>query len=506
MSVTQDISIGHVMAPHENKAVRKTKIVCTIGPSSWDPDMLLQMMDAGMNVCRLNFSHGDHEGHGKVADRIREACAQRALEGKSEHIAIMLDTKGPEIRTGFFADGAKTISLERGQPLELYSADYSFKGNNQKLAVTYEALPRTVEVGQTILAADGSLVLKVTELREDGVMTQVQNDCVIGERKNMNLPGVIVDLPTVTEKDKDDLINFGLKYEVDMIALSFVRKGSDIDYVRELLGPRGANIKLIAKIENQEGLDNYDDILAKVDGIMVARGDLGMEIPPEKVFLAQKMMIHKANVAGKTVITATQMLESMISKPRPTRAECTDVANAVLDGTDCVMLSGESAGGDYPLQAVTVMGNICIEAESILNYDATFQKVRGNVLSHGHISVGEAVAASAVNTAIEINATMIVVLTETGRTAAQVAKFRPNAPILVLTPSAIAARQCESLLRGTRAVVMGSMIGSEAILHRAADIGKGLGWCKTGDQIVGVHGVTEGVTGHTNLLKVLQVA
>eukprot|EP00750_Incisomonas_marina_P030098 INCI7266.3.p3 GENE.INCI7266.3~~INCI7266.3.p3 ORF type:complete len:495 (-),score=92.83 INCI7266.3:3927-5411(-) len=493
------------MAPHPDKTIRKTKIVCTIGPASWSPDMLLDMMDAGMNVCRLNFSHGDHEGHGGVVDRIREACAKRALEGKSEHIAIMLDTKGPEIRTGFFADGAKTIDLVAGQDLELHSADYSFKGDNTKIAVTYKAMPQTVKVGQTILAADGSLVLTVKEILPDGVMTTVTNSCTIGERKNMNLPGVIVDLPTVTEKDKDDLINFGLKYEVDMIALSFVRKGSDITHVRELLGPRGASIKLIAKIENQEGLDNYDDILKEVDGIMVARGDLGMEIPPEKVFLAQKMMISKANVAGKTVITATQMLESMIQNPRPTRAECTDVANAVLDGTDCVMLSGESAGGAYPLNAVQVMGNICIEAESILDYDRTFQFLRTKVLAHGPVAVGEAVAASAVNTAVEIHAAMIVVLTETGRTASLIAKYRPSAPILVLTPSAVAARQCESLLRGTRSYVMGSMIGSEAILHRAADIGKSLGWCTAGDNIIGVHGVMEGVTGHTNLLKVLQV-
>eukprot|EP00750_Incisomonas_marina_P030096 INCI7266.1.p3 GENE.INCI7266.1~~INCI7266.1.p3 ORF type:complete len:438 (-),score=87.49 INCI7266.1:4226-5539(-) len=435
MSVINEIGIDHVMAPHPDKTIRKTKIVCTIGPASWSPDMLLDMMDAGMNVCRLNFSHGDHEGHGGVVDRIREACAKRALEGKSEHIAIMLDTKGPEIRTGFFADGAKTIDLVAGQDLELHSADYSFKGDNTKIAVTYKAMPQTVKVGQTILAADGSLVLTVKEILPDGVMTTVTNSCTIGERKNMNLPGVIVDLPTVTEKDKDDLINFGLKYEVDMIALSFVRKGSDITHVRELLGPRGASIKLIAKIENQEGLDNYDDILKEVDGIMVARGDLGMEIPPEKVFLAQKMMISKANVAGKTVITATQMLESMIQNPRPTRAECTDVANAVLDGTDCVMLSGESAGGAYPLNAVQVMGNICIEAESILDYDRTFQFLRTKVLAHGPVAVGEAVAASAVNTAVEIHAAMIVVLTETGRTASLIAKYRPSAPILVLTPS-----------------------------------------------------------------------
>ena len=245
----------------------------------------------------------------------------------------MLDTKGPEIRSGFFADGASKIHLTKGDTLILTN-DYSFKGDNRKLACSYEAIAKSVKSGQQILVADGSLVLTVLSTDEalGEVSCRVENNASIGERKNMNLPGVVVDLPTLTEKDIDDIQNFGVKYGVDFIAASFVRKASDVHKIREVLGEEGKGIKIICKIENQEGMENYDGILQATDGIMVARGDLGMEIPPEKVFLAQKMMIRKANIAGKPVVTATQMLESMIVNPRPTRAECSDVANAVLDG------------------------------------------------------------------------------------------------------------------------------------------------------------------------------
>ena len=296
---------------------------------------------------------------------------------KTAQCAVMLDTKGPEIRSGFFdASHNGKIQLVKGQDLELVT-DYSYKvppGDIvEKLAVTYPALPQSVAVGGMVLAADGNLVMTVKEIRETSVVCTVENDFAMGERKNMNLPGCIVDLPTLTEQDEDDLVNFGLAQGVDFIAASFVRKGSDIDYIRKVLGPGGAGIKIIAKIENQEGLENFDEILAKTDAIMVARGDLGMEIPPEKVFLAQKMMIRKCNIAGKPCVTATQMFESMIDNPRPTRAECTDVANAVLDGSDLVMLSGETANGGYPTAAVNLMGRVCVEAESILDYDRLFR-------------------------------------------------------------------------------------------------------------------------------------
>jgi len=261
--------------------------------------MLIKMLDAGMNVARLNFSHGDHKTHGKAVENVKEALKQRP----DKTCGIMLDTKGPEIRTGMLVDG-KPIELVAGQDLIL-TTDYSFLGTTEKIACSYKSLPDTVQVGSTMFIADGSLTCIVTEILEDGVKATCQNSCRLGERKNMNLPGAIVDLPTLTEKDEIDLVDFGIKQGVDMIAASFVRKAEDIETIRDVLGPRGAHIKIIAKIENQEGLNNYDEILAATDGIMVARGDLGMEIPPEKVFIAQKWMIEKANIAAKPVVTAT---------------------------------------------------------------------------------------------------------------------------------------------------------------------------------------------------------
>lgn len=476
---------------------RKTKIVCTIGPSCWSTDMLIQMIDAGMNVARLNFSHGSHEGHGNTLTNLRAALAERPRA----QVAVMLDTKGPEIRTGFLKEGG-SISLEKGQTLEICT-DYEFLGDSTKIACSYKSLPTSVEPGQTILIADGSLVVTVTELRETSVLVEVMNSTKIGERKNMNLPGVVVDLPTITEKDEDDIVNFGLVENVDYIAASFVRKGSDIELIRETLGEAGKHIKIIAKIENQEGLDNFADILDKTDGIMVARGDLGMEIPPEKVFLAQKMMIRECNLAGKVVVTATQMLESMIVNPRPTRAECTDVANAVLDGTDCVMLSGETAGGSFPIAAVTMMSNICKEAENAIKYPELLDGIISAVLARGPTPTDEAIASSAVKTATAMGAKMLVVLTETGHTAQLVSKYRPKQPILVLTGAPETGRFVNGCIRGCLALTCGSMIGTDSILLRAIATGKELGWIQRGDCVVAVHGIREATSGATNMLKVL---
>jgi len=279
----------------------------------------------------------------------------------------MLDTKGPEIRTGLAKDGK--VALKKDSVIKVRTDDYdTFEGTPEEISCSYKSLAQTVQVGSTIFVADGSLTLEVTELGDTWIKARCLNDCTLGNKKNMNLPGAVVDLPTLTSKDEKDLVDFGLKHNVDFIAASFVRKASDIDYIKDVLGPKGDHIKIIAKIENQEGLHNYDKILNAADGIMVARGDLGMEIPPEKVFIAQKWMIEKANIAGKPVQTATQMLESMINAPRPTRAEASDVANAVLDGTDCVMLSGESANGAYPINAVTIMAKCAIEAEQTIDY------------------------------------------------------------------------------------------------------------------------------------------
>ncbi|CAM9687206.1 unnamed protein product [Chrysoparadoxa australica] len=477
---------------------RKTKIICTLGPACWDVETLGKLVDAGMNVARFNFSHGDHEAHGACLQRLRQALATR----RGKHVAVLLDTKGPEIRSGFFEGGGK-VQLIKGQDLEL-TTDYEFLGNKDKIACSYAALPTSVKPGSKILCADGSLTLTVKECKETSVICEVMNNCALGERKNMNLPGCVVDLPTLTEKDIDDIVNFGVVNGVDYIAASFVRKAEDIDLIRKTLGEEGKHIKIIAKIENQEGINNYDEILQKTDAIMVARGDMGMEIPPEKVFLAQKYMIRRANIRGKPVVTATQMLESMIQNPRPTRAECSDVANAVLDGADCVMLSGETANGDYPIAAVEIMGRCCCEAENSLNYDSITEAMRNTVIHDlGQMDPAESVGSSAVKTAIDTGAKMIVVLTETGNSARLIAKYRPQMPIIAYCPLPEVARQCNGYLRNTTTQVIGSMIGTDSILFRAIDLGKQLGYVTAGDAVVCVHGMKEAATGSTNMLRVL---
>merc|ERR1712087_531592 len=303
------------------------------------------------------------------------------------------------------------------------------------------------------------------------VACKIMNNASIGERKNMNLPGVVVNLPTLTEKDIDDIVNWGVPNKIDFIAASFVRKASDVLKIREILGPENQGIKIICKIENQEGIENYDDILAVTDGIMVARGDLGMEIPPEKVFLAQKMMIRKGNIVGKPVVTATQMLESMIGNPRPTRAECSDVANAVLDGTDAVMLSGETANGEYPTAAVKIMAETCVEAES------------------------------AINTAIDIGAKAIIVCSESGATAQQIAKFRAGRYISVLTTSDRVARQCFGVMKGCEATVLGSLEETDKVVNDTIEDFRKRGIAGPGEPIVVVHG-TNAKAGATNTMRI----
>lgn len=395
------------------------------------------------------------------------------------------------------------MQLVKGESIEV-GTDYAKLCTKEYLACSYASLPTTVSVGSRILVADGAVTLEVTELREQSVMATVLNSAALGERKNMNLPGAIVDLPTLTEKDIDDITNFGIPQGIDFIAASFVRRGEDIDTIRRVLGEDGEHIKIIAKIENQEGMENFDDILGKTDAIMVARGDLGMEIPIEKVFLAQKMMIRKCNMAGTPVVTATQMLESMIQSPRPTRAECADVANAVLDGTDCVMLSGETANGEFPTEAVRMMGQTCLEAESMMNYDGIGDAVRHYVLENrGTMGYQESVASSAVKTAYDVRAKMIVVLTESGTAARLVAKYRPEMPVLLLTAFPDVARQCSGILKNCEAIVIGSMIGTDSILMRAVDMGKRKGWVSSGQAVVCVFGANEAKSGSTNMMRII---
>lgn len=330
----------------------------------------------------------------------------------------------------------------------------------------------------------------------------MKNNCKLGEKKNMNLPGAIIDLPTLTEKDEDDIVEFGLKKGIDLIAASFVRKASDIDYIRDVLGPRGSHVKIIAKIENQEGLHNYDEILNATDGIMVARGDLGMEIPPEKVFIAQKWMIEKANLVGKPVVTATQMLESMIKAPRPTRAEASDVANSVIDGTDCVMLSGESANGDYPLNAVTIMAKICVEAEKMLDYKRIYNDLR--LFTPGPLSTAESVASAAVSTVLDLNIDLIIVLTDTGKIARYVAKYRPPVPILACSVSMPVVKQLNTS-RGVIGYKIPSFQGADNLIQLVIKTAKDMNLCKPGNKVVAIHGSQEETPDESNILKILDI-
>jgi pyruvate kinase len=475
---------------------RKTKIICTLGPSCGTKEKLVQMIEAGMDIARLNFSHGDHESHGKMLDTLREAVKE--LPGKQ--CAVLLDTKGPEIRTGFL-EGHGKVSFEAGQELEI-TTDYSIEGTKDRISCSYKSLPKTVKPGDQILAADGTLVCNVIECMEDGVKVKVVNNATIGEKKNMNLPGCVVDLPTLTEKDEDDLIDFGIKKGVDIIAASFIRSAADVENIRDVLGPRGSHIKIVSKIENQEGLNNYDEILAESDGIMVARGDLGMEIPPEKVFLAQKWMIDKANLAGKPVITATQMLESMTQNPRPTRAEASDVANAVLDGSDCVMLSGETAGGNYPLESVTIMAKIACEAELMFDYDRLYNDIKK--FSPSPSLTAESIAAACASAALSLNIDLIIVLTDTGRIARLVAKYRPKQTILACSVSAHVVRQM-NLSRGARGFKVPSFQGTDSLLQVVIKAAKDLGLCKSGNKAITIHGTQEESPDESNVMEIMDI-
>lgn len=472
-----------------------TKIVCTIGPPTRDTTSLARLMEAGMNVVRCNFSHGDHEYHAGVIEN-----ARTVMRDTKRLCAIMLDTKGPEIRTCLLKDG-KDVLLARGNQFTLL-VDQSVVGDETRVAVQYPNMPNVLTPGNIVLIDDGLISLRVDEVAPDSVLCTVLNDGMLGQRKGVNLPGVVVDLPAVTEKDIAD-IRFGVRQGVDFIAASFVRNAAAVQLIREVLGEDGSHIKIISKIENQEGLNNFDEILEMSDGIMVARGDLGVEIPIEQVALAQKMMIRKCNLAGKLVITATQMLESMVSNPSPTRAEASDVANAVFDGSDCVMLSGETAKGDYPVEAVTIMAGICREAEDNIDYLKAFHAIRDS-LSYISLSISEAVASSAVKAAFDLNASLVIVFTETGNTARFVAKYRPRCPILCITSDEQVARQSLTS-RGLLPLLVGSTRGQDSLVYRAVQVAKKLKMCKMGDIVVATGGAKEGVAGLTNNLKVLMV-
>ncbi|REK53235.1 MAG: pyruvate kinase [Thermobacillus sp.] len=468
--------------------MRKTKIVCTIGPASESLENTKKLILAGMNVARLNFSHGDFEEHGNRIKNIRQACREL---GKT--VAILLDTKGPEIRLGNLAE--EPVELVAGEFVTLTTEN--ILGDRHRIPVTYSDLPRDVKVGDTILLDDGLIGLKVVEIQGTEIKCEIQNSGPIKSKKGVNVPGVAISLPGITEKDANDIL-FGIEQGIDFIAASFVRRASDVLEIRELLERHNAShIQIIAKIENRQGVDNLDEILEVADGLMVARGDLGVEIPVEEVPLVQKMMIEKCNRAGKPVITATQMLDSMQRNPRPTRAEASDVANAIFDGTDAIMLSGETAAGKYPVESVMTMARIAERAEAALEYREIFLRQA----SAQQTTVTEAISQAVANSALDLEADAIITSTESGYTARMVSKYRPKAPIIAVTPVEHVMRSLQ-LVWGVIPVLGKPAKTTDEMFDIAVNGAVESGLVKLGDTVVITAGVPVGRSGSTNLIKI----
>ncbi|AUW62706.1 MULTISPECIES: pyruvate kinase [Staphylococcus] len=469
--------------------MRKTKIVCTIGPASESEEMLEKLMNAGMNVARLNFSHGSHEEHKARIDSIRKVSKKL---GKT--IGILLDTKGPEIRTHDMKDGL--IVLEKGK--EVIVSMSQVEGTPEKFSVTYEDLINDVQIGSYILLDDGLVELQVKDIDKDKgeVKCDILNTGELKNKKGVNLPGVKVNLPGITDKDAAD-IKFGIKEDIDYIAASFVRRPSDVLDIREILEQENNdNITIFPKIENQEGIDNIEEILEVSDGLMVARGDMGVEIPPESVPIVQKDLIRKCNKLGKPVITATQMLDSMQRNPRATRAEASDVANAIYDGTDAVMLSGETAAGQYPEEAVKTMRNIAISAEAAQDY----KKLLSDRTKLVETSLVNAIGVSVAHTALNLNVKAIVAATESGSTAITISKYRPHSDIIAVTPSEHTARQL-ALVWGAYPVVKKGRKTTDDLLNNAVATAVATEKVGNGDLIIITAGVPTGEKGTTNMMK-----
>jgi len=469
--------------------MQKTKMVFTIGPASQSSDIISKLIEAGMSASRHNFSHGNHEEH-----RERMNLIKSLREKYDKHIAIILDTKGPEIRTGNF--DKKQVELKEGASFTVYCGE-DVMGDEEKCSITYADLYKDVKKGDMILMDDGLVGLEVDSVEGNKIHCIVKNNSTISNHKGVNVPGVSVALPSMTEQDIDDL-KFGCEVEVDIIAASFIRKASDVLAIRKVLESNGgADIQIFSKIENREGVNNIDEIIKFSDGIMVARGDMGVEIPIEEVPLLQKMIIEKCNKAGIPVITATQMLDSMIRNPRPTRAEASDIANAIFDGTDAIMLSGESANGKYPVEAAKTMSRIAQAAEAKLNYDAML-----NAKKEHHIqNVPNAISLATCTTAAELNASAIITATQSGHTARMVSKYRPACPIIAVAPSAIVARRL-ALNWGVFSISAPKMNSTDELIEKSVAISLNTGYVEKGDLVVIAAGIPVSFSGSTNMMKV----
>lgn len=466
---------------------RRTKIICTLGPAVDSADMIRALIRTGMNAARFNFSHGSHDEHLERLNRLKSV-----RDSMGWPVAAILDTKGPEIRIRSF--GTQSVELKTGETFTLTTRDVV--GDEKRVSVTYSGLHEELYPGQVILIDDGLVAIRVEEIQATEIVCRVENGGTLSANKSINIPGAHIRLPALTEKDVED-IRFGVENGFDYIAASFVRQADDVKAVRAVLDSFGGqDVRIIAKIENQEGADNIDDILAEADGIMVARGDLGVEVPASQVPILQKSIIRKCMAAGKPVITATQMLDSMIRNPRPTRAEVSDVANAVYDGTSCIMLSGETASGKYPVEALKTMAQIAQDTENSIRYWESLHQDQYRTVS----AVNDAITHTCCLTAMDLDAKAILTMTSTGHSARMISRYRPACPVVAVTTRECVRRRL-AICWGVIPILSGEVASTDRIFSLCADVALKERLAQNGDVVVIAAGVPLGRAGSTNLIK-----
>ncbi len=467
--------------------MRKTKIICTLGPASDSPEMMEALIRNGMNVARFNFSHGSHQEHKTRLDNLK-AVRQRL----DIPVGALLDTKGPEIRLKTFANGKEL--LEAGQTFTLTTREVS--GTKEICGISYRNLPQDVRVGTTIMLDDGLIRMTVVDLTDTDIVCRVENGGPIKDKKGVNVPGIHLSMPYMSRQDREDIL-FGIQEGFDFVAASFCRSAQDVLEIRRLLDENQSNMRIIAKLENQEGVDNVDEILAVADGIMIARGDMGVEIDFTEIPVIQKDLISRALSVGKHVITATQMLDSMSSNPRPTRAEITDVANAVYDGTSAVMLSGETAAGKYPVETLQAMAAIAERTEKDINYFGRMKEMTASI----RLGIGGATAHAACTTAVDTNASAIITVTTSGATPRLISRFRPDTPIIACVMNEDVRRQL-ALTWGVTPLIMGYVGSTDEMIDGSVQAAQRAGLIQDGDLVVVTAGVPAGIAGTTNMMKV----
>lgn len=470
--------------------MRRTKIICTLGPTSKSEEMIGKLMDAGMNVARFNFSHGTHAEKLETLNLVKKIRTEKNMP-----VATLLDTRGPEIRLGDFEGG--TAKLVSGQRFALTTED--IQGTAERASITYKGLIEDVQVGGSVLIDDGLVGMRIEEITGTDIICTVLNDGVISDHKGINVPGAELTMPFISKQDREDIL-FGCEHEFDYIAASFTRTAEDVREIRYILNNLGSRMKIIAKIESVQGIQNLEGILEEADGVMVARGDMGVEVPLEDVPVLQKRMIKLAEEKGKICVTATQMLDSMMHNPRPTRAEATDVANAIYDGTTAIMLSGETANGSYPAEAVATMSRIAERAEGDIDYKARLHKRK----IADHLNVTSAISHATCTIVNDVRADVILTVTISGFTARSLSNYKPGCPVVACTTDPQVARQM-NLLFGVKPILIEQEATADLLFEAAINSAKKSGLVKSGDTAVLTAGVPLGISGNTNMIRVIEV-